>query len=169
MVVIRLARGGAKKRPFYTIVVADKRRSRDGKFIEKLGFYNVIARGQEISLSLNASRYQHWVAQGAQPSDRVASLFKLSARNDHQDLPARLEKISKKPTETVKPESKSKKVEEAVAVEAAVAEAVATEEVVAEEVVAEEAVAEEVVAEEVVAEEAVAEEATSEESEQESR
>ncbi len=149
MVVIRLARGGAKKRPFYTIVVADKRRSRDGKFIEKLGFYNVIARGQEISLSLNASRYQHWVAQGAQPSDRVASLFKLSARNDHLDLPARLEKISKKPTETVKPESKSKKVEEAVAVEAAVAE--------------------EAVAEEAATEEVVAEEATSEESEQESR
>ncbi len=76
MVVIRLSRTGAKKRPFYHIVVADKRRARDGRFIEQLGYFNPIATGKEIPLSMNLERVQHWIAQGAQPSDRVKSLMK---------------------------------------------------------------------------------------------
>jgi small subunit ribosomal protein S16 len=73
MVVIRLARGGAKKRPFYQIVVTDSRNARDGRFIERIGFFNPTAQGQE-KLRLDADRFAHWVAQGAQPSERVASL-----------------------------------------------------------------------------------------------
>lgn len=77
MVVIRLSRGGAKKRPFYQIVVSDKRRSRDGRFIENLGYFNPIAAGQETRLSLDIERAQHWIAKGAQPSDRVKYLIKM--------------------------------------------------------------------------------------------
>ena len=101
MVVIRLARGGSKKRPFYRIVVADQRAKRDGKFIEKIGFYNPLARGQEMSLSLDHESYASWMQKGAQPSDRVASLFKLSAKNDHQPVPARFAKTSKLVNEAV--------------------------------------------------------------------
>ncbi len=76
MVTIRLARGGAKKRPFYSIVVADSRRSRDGRFIEKIGFFNPIAAGQEEKLRIDLDRIEHWVGVGAQLSDRVAKLVK---------------------------------------------------------------------------------------------
>ncbi|WP_406666534.1 30S ribosomal protein S16 [Gallaecimonas sp. GXIMD1310] len=76
MVTIRLARGGAKKRPFYQVVVADSRFSRDGRFIERVGFFNPIARGQEEKLRLDMDRINHWVAQGAGMSDRVAQLVK---------------------------------------------------------------------------------------------
>ncbi|WP_413401475.1 30S ribosomal protein S16 [Pseudoalteromonas sp. KJ71-7] len=76
MVTIRLQRGGAKKRPFYQIVVADSRFSRDGRFIEKVGFFNPIASGQEEKLRLDLSRVEHWVGQGAGLSDRVAKLVK---------------------------------------------------------------------------------------------
>jgi small subunit ribosomal protein S16 len=76
MVTIRLQRGGAKKRPFYQIVVADSRFSRDGRFIEKVGFFNPIAAGQEEKLRLDLSRVDHWVGQGASLSDRVAKLVK---------------------------------------------------------------------------------------------
>ena len=76
MVTIRLARGGAKKRPFYSIVVADSRRSRDGRFIEKIGFFNPIAAGQEEKLRIDLDRVEHWVGVGAQLSDRVAKLVK---------------------------------------------------------------------------------------------
>ncbi len=74
MVVIRLARGGAKKRPFYQIIVTDSRNARDGRFIERIGFFNPTAQGQAEKLRLDADRFAHWVAQGAQPSERVASL-----------------------------------------------------------------------------------------------
>ncbi|WP_319380013.1 30S ribosomal protein S16 [Thiomicrorhabdus sp.] len=76
MVVIRLARGGSKKRPFYKLVVADQRFSTTGRFIEQLGFYNPIARGQEEKLRVDQARVDHWVAQGAQMSDRVKSVLK---------------------------------------------------------------------------------------------
>jgi small subunit ribosomal protein S16 len=76
MVTIRLQRGGAKKRPFYQIVVADSRFSRDGRFIEKVGFFNPIASGQEEKLRLDLSRVDHWVGPGAGLSDRVAKLVK---------------------------------------------------------------------------------------------
>lgn len=76
MVVIRLARGGAKKRPFYSIVVADSRMRRDGRYIERIGFFNPVARGNEVKLSLDADRMAYWIGQGAQASDRVVSLAK---------------------------------------------------------------------------------------------
>ncbi len=75
MVTIRLARGGAKKRPFYHVVVADSRRARDGRYIERVGFFNPVARGEEVKLRLDAERIEHWIGQGAQPSDRVAKLI----------------------------------------------------------------------------------------------
>lgn len=74
MVVIRLARGGAKKRPFYQVIITDSRNARDGRFIERIGFFNPTAQGQSEKLRLDVDRYAHWVAQGAQPSERVASL-----------------------------------------------------------------------------------------------
>lgn len=76
MVVIRLARGGSKKRPFYQVVVADKRASRDGRFIEKIGFFNPMARGQEVETRIDLEAYNAWIAKGAQPTERVASLVK---------------------------------------------------------------------------------------------
>jgi len=76
MVVIRLARGGSKKRPFYHVVVTDSRNARDGRFIERLGYFNPIARGGEIPLKLELERIDHWLGQGANPSDRVKSLIK---------------------------------------------------------------------------------------------
>ena len=70
---IRLARGGAKKRPFYSIVVADARSPRDGRFIEKLGTYNpMLARDHGDRVTLKAERIQHWLGVGAQPTERVA-------------------------------------------------------------------------------------------------
>lgn len=80
MVVIRLARGGSKKRPFYHITVADQRNARDGRFIERVGFFNPIARGQEERLRVDLERVAHWTSKGAQTSDRVASLLKEAAK-----------------------------------------------------------------------------------------
>jgi small subunit ribosomal protein S16 len=76
MIVIRLARRGTNNRPFYDIVVADKARSRDGRFIEKLGYFNPIAQGDAVLLEMNLERIQHWISQGAQPSPRMKSLIK---------------------------------------------------------------------------------------------
>ncbi|GAA5218448.1 30S ribosomal protein S16 [Corallincola platygyrae] len=80
MVTIRLQRGGAKKRPFYQVVVADSRRARDGRFIEKIGFFNPVARGQAERLRLDLERVKHWTDQGATLSDRVAQLVKDAAK-----------------------------------------------------------------------------------------
>jgi len=80
MVTIRLARGGAKKRPFYHLVVADSRRSRDGRFIEQVGFFNPVARGQEERLRIQQDRIDHWVGLGAKLSDRVQSLVKQAKK-----------------------------------------------------------------------------------------
>ena len=76
MVTIRLSRGGAKKKPFYHIDVKDSRRSRDGRYIERLGYFNPGARGAEKRLEIDLDRVGHWVSNGAQTSDRVASLLK---------------------------------------------------------------------------------------------
>lgn len=76
MVTIRMSRGGAKKRPFYHIVVSDSRSSRDGRCIERIGFFNPIAKGGEQRLRIDTARAEHWTAQGAQVSDRVARLLK---------------------------------------------------------------------------------------------
>lgn len=80
MVVIRLARGGAKKRPFYNVVVADSRSRRDGRFIERVGFYNPIATAKEEALRLSVDRIVFWQERGAKLSDTVAGLVKRSAR-----------------------------------------------------------------------------------------
>ncbi len=76
MVSIRLARGGAKKRPFYHIVVTDSRARRDGRYIERLGFYNPIAAEQEEAFRVDRDRLEYWQARGAQISERVASLVR---------------------------------------------------------------------------------------------
>ena len=80
MVTIRLARGGSKKRPFYHLTVTDSRVSRNGRFIERVGFFNPIARGQEERLRIDNERVEYWVSQGAQLSERVASLVKQAAK-----------------------------------------------------------------------------------------
>ncbi|NOQ16815.1 MAG: 30S ribosomal protein S16 [Methyloprofundus sp.] len=76
MVVIRLARGGQKNRPFYHVVVTDSRNSRDGRYIERIGFFNPLAKGSEERLRLDVERITHWQSKGAQPSERVSKLIK---------------------------------------------------------------------------------------------
>ncbi|MCP5142063.1 MAG: 30S ribosomal protein S16 [Gammaproteobacteria bacterium] len=75
MVTIRLSRGGAKKKPFYSINVTDSRSARDGRSIERVGFYNPVAKGQEERLRIDLARVDHWLGTGAQTSDRVAKLI----------------------------------------------------------------------------------------------
>lgn len=76
MVTIRLTRGGSKKRPFYSVVVTDSRNARDGRFIERVGYFNPQARGGEVRLRLEEERLNHWLSVGAQTSDRVQSLVR---------------------------------------------------------------------------------------------
>jgi len=76
MVKIRLARGGAKKKPFYSIVATDSRKRRDSGYIERIGYFNPVARGQEVRLQLEEDRLAYWISQGAQISDRVQQLAK---------------------------------------------------------------------------------------------
>lgn len=80
MVIIRLSRAGAKKRPFYHIVVTDSRNARDGRYIERLGFFNPIATGGEERLRIDREQIDHWLSKGAQASDRVSSLLKEQAK-----------------------------------------------------------------------------------------
>jgi ribosomal protein S16 len=93
MVVIRLARGGAKKRPFYHVVVADSRNRRDGRFIERVGFYNPIAGEGEEGIRLAMDRITHWQERGAQASETVAMLIQ---RNSGKPAPTKAAKPSKK-------------------------------------------------------------------------
>jgi len=79
MVTIRMARGGSKKRPFYSVVVTDSRKPRDSGYIERLGYFNPRATGQEVRLELKQDRVDHWIKEGAQLSTRVATLLKESA------------------------------------------------------------------------------------------
>lgn len=104
MVIIRLARGGAKKAPFYSVVVADSRDRRDGRFIERVGFYNPLAKGGQESLRLDNARISYWQSNGAQLSDRVALLVKTHAKNltaapaveQKEAAPAKAEPVAKK-------------------------------------------------------------------------
>lgn len=80
MVTIRLARHGAKKNPFYHITVADRRAKRDGRFIERVGFFNPLARGRDEALRVDLERVDHWLAEGAKPSDRVRHLIKQARK-----------------------------------------------------------------------------------------
>ncbi len=79
MVTIRLARGGAKKRPYYNIIVTDSRNKRDGRFIERLGFFNPIANEREEAFRIDRERLDHWLTQGAKTSERVSKLIKQHA------------------------------------------------------------------------------------------
>lgn len=80
MVIIRLARGGSKKRPFYSINVCDSRCRRDGRFIERVGYYNPMASGQAVMLQLNEERLAYWQSQGAQLSETVVRLVKVNKK-----------------------------------------------------------------------------------------
>lgn len=80
MVKIKLVRHGAKRSPFYKVVATDSRYAGDGKALERLGFFNPMARGQEVRLNLNLERINHWVGEGAQLSDRVGSLVKQAQK-----------------------------------------------------------------------------------------
>lgn len=80
MVKIRLSRGGAKKRPFYHIIVADQRAARDGRNIERVGFYNPVASGQDVKLQLDTERVKQWLEKGAQLTEKVKSLYKTASK-----------------------------------------------------------------------------------------
>ena len=80
MVTIRLARGGAKKRPFYSIVVSDQRRQPKGRFIERIGFFNPMATENEEKVRLDTGRVDYWISKGAKPSHRVVSILKQIRR-----------------------------------------------------------------------------------------
>ena len=137
MVTIRLARGGAKKRPFYGIMVADSRRSPRGRFIERVGFFNPRAVGGEERLRLDMERVEYWVSKGAQPSDRVASLLKQHAKGPEaleaekakleEAAKAKQEAAAKAEAEAVKAQEKAE-AEAKAAAEAEAAEAAASEE-----------------------------------------
>ena len=110
MVVVRLAKSGAKKNPYYFITVADSRKPRDGAFIERLGFFNPSAKGSEERMRFNVDRLDHWISQGAQLSDKVKELAK-DARLSPDDLQAKLD--AKKDRRTQKKEAiKAQKVAE---------------------------------------------------------
>ncbi len=175
MVVVRLAKSGAKKNPYYFITVADSRKPRDGAFIERLGFFNPSAKGSEERMRFNVERLDHWISQGAQLSDKVKELAK-DARLSPDDLQSKLD--AKKEKRNQKKEAiKAKKIAEleAQAKENEEAKAAEEESQVAEEAPAVEeeapAVEEEApAAEETPAEEEApaAEETLAEESEEES-
>ena len=121
MVVIRLSRAGAKKRPFYHICVSDRRNKRDGRFIERIGFYNPIAKDSEEKIRFDNERYDHWTSVGAIPSDTVLMLMKRSKMTEEE-----IQKIEDKKTarqERKKQEKILKQQEEAAPAEEAPAEA----------------------------------------------
>ena len=174
MVVVRLAKSGAKKNPYYFITVADSRKPRDGAFIERLGFFNPSAKGSEERMRFNVERLDHWISQGAQLSDKVKELAK-DARLSPDELQAKFD--AKKDKRAQKKEAiKAQKIAdlEAQAKEAAeeaTEEAPAEEEAAPEaapEVAAEEEAPAEEAAEEVTEEAPAEEEAPVEESEEES-
>ena len=141
---IRLARGGSKKRPFYSIVVADVRAPRDGRFIEKLGTFNpLLAKDNEQRVNMDLDRVKHWLGEGAQPTDKVlrfldeAGILKREPRNNPNKA-----KPGKKAQERIA-EKEQKEQDAKDAAEAAEAEAKAAAEAPAEEAPAEEAPAEE--------------------------
>ena len=110
MVVIRLSRSGAKKNPYFFITVADSRKPRDGRFIERLGFFNPSAQGSEERLRFNLERFEYWVSKGAQASERVQAL-KEESELSPEDLDAKFEKRNEK-RKLRKETQKTKKAEE---------------------------------------------------------
>ena len=95
MVVIRLSRGGSKKSPFYNVVVADSRNRRDGRFIERVGFYNPSAKAGAEGLRIDAARVSHWTGNGAQMSDTVARLVKTHAKGPEAAIAAKAKDAAK--------------------------------------------------------------------------
>ena len=139
MVIIRLARSGAKKNPYYFVTVADERKPRDGSFIERLGFFNPTAKGQEERLRIDLDKLQEWVEKGAQLSERVQSLVK-EANLSPEEFAAKLEVKKAKATakkaaiaEKLAKEAQDKAAEEEAPAEEAPAEEAPTEEAPAEE------------------------------------
>ena len=134
MVKIRLARGGAKKNPFYSIVATDSRKRRDSGYIERIGYFNPVARGQEVRLQLEEDRLSYWISQGAQISDRVKQLVKEykdpSIREKQLAMQAaKADEKAKKiaAEEKAKADLEAKEAAEAAAQEAAAEEAPAAE------------------------------------------
>jgi small subunit ribosomal protein S16 len=130
MLKIRMSRGGAKKRPFYKIVVADSRRPRDGKFIEKVGFFNpLLPKDKKERLNLDIERIKYWLAQGAQPSERIARFL---GQAEVIPMPAQRNnpikaKPKKKAQEKLKAAAEAKKAAEAAPAETPAAEAAPAE------------------------------------------
>ena len=177
MLKIRMSRGGAKKRPFYKIVVADSRRPRDGKFIEKVGFFNpLLPKDKKERLNLDIDRIKYWLAQGAQPSERIARFL---GQAEVIPMPAQRNnpikaKPKKKAQEKLKAAAEAKKAAEAApaetpAAEAAPAETPAAEAAPAETPAAEAAPAEAAPAETPAAEAAPAETPEAEAAEEEKK
>ena len=123
---IRLARGGSKKRPFYSIVAADSRMPRDGRFIEKLGTYNpLLAKDSEDRIRMDVARVQHWLGQGAQPTDRVARFLEAAGIVEKK---ARNNPAKGEPGKQAKQRAAEKAAKQAAAAEAAAAPAEAASE-----------------------------------------
>ena len=172
-VAIRLSRGGAKKRPYYRIVVSDTRSPRDGKYLEQIGTYNpMLPKDSGERVKLNEDRARHWLSVGAKPSDRVlrfldaAGILERAPRNNPkkgEPGEAAKERAEEKAAKLAEAEEAAKEAAAAPAEEEAVVEEAAAEEAPAEEAPAEEAAAEEPAAEEAPSEEAAAEEAAAEE------
>ena len=161
MLTIRLSRAGAKKRPFFHITVADSRKPRDGRFIERVGYFNPISKGKEVRLEIDQERIDYWLSQGANISDRVLTLMKESnetpeekEKRESNKEKRRLRKLTKR-AEAKASDEPAKAVEDG-------------EEAPAEETPVEEAPAEETPTEEVAeaAEETPAEEASDSSSEE---
>ncbi len=141
---IRLARGGSKKRPHYSIVAADSRMPRDGRFIEKLGTYNpLLPKDSEERVKMNMERVQYWLGQGAQPTDRISRMLEAAgvAEKRTRNNPQKAEPGAKAKERAEEKAAKAAEAEEAAA--APVEEEAPVEEAAAEEAPAEEAAAEE--------------------------
>jgi small subunit ribosomal protein S16 len=162
---IRLARGGAKKRPYYRIVIADSRMPRDGRFIERVGSYNpMLPKDHSDRIVLQEERIKHWLSVGAQPSDRVARFLGAANIASAPAVPEQTKKNQPKAKAQERLREAEEKAAEAAAAAEEAAAAPAAEEAPAEEPAAEEAApAEEAAADEAPAEEAPAEEAAAEE------
>ena len=165
---IRLSRGGAKKRPFYRIVVADSRSPRDGRFIERIGVYNpMLKRDDPNRIQFNEERVRHWLSHGATPSDRVARFLGAA---DIISMPERREQTKKdkpraKTLERLKEQEEAKKEADGAAAAETSTEKAQPEEAPVEDVPAKEASAEEASVQEAQAEEGPVEEASAEDEE----
>ena len=164
---IRLARGGAKKRPFYRIVVAEASAPRDGRYVERVGTYNpMVPKDHEQRLTLNGERISFWMSKGAQPTDRVHKMLAsagLMAAPALRDQPKKSAPGKKRADREAAAAAAAAEAEAAQAAEAAAAETAAAEAAAAEDAAVADAPAEEAVAEDAPVEEAVAEEAAAEE------